>query len=332
MDKKLFTLTSSPHLKTAEDTRSIMLDVIIALTPALVVSGLYFGYRAFLITIVCVASCIVGEYFSRKIMKRSTTIGDLSAVVTGVLLAFNLPVTVPLWIPVVGGLFAMIIVKQLFGGLGQNFMNPALAARVFLMMSWTSIMTTWANPVSDWGKSLTMADAVTSATPLMTLKSGAQPNVSVFELLLGSRGGSLGETCALLLIVGGIYLVIRKVILPHTPLAFIGTVALLTYLFPQSGMDRMSFMLTEIFSGGLMLGAIFMATDYATTPVTPVGKIIFGVGCGLLTVLIRYFGGYPEGVSFSIILMNIMTGFIDQWTRPRIFGGGAKLGKAKKTV
>jgi electron transport complex protein RnfD len=247
------------------------------------------------------------------------------------LLAFNLPVTAPWWIPVIGGMFAMIVVKQLFGGLGQNFMNPALAARVFLMMSWTSIMTNWAVPVSDWGKKLTMADAVTSATPLMTLKSGAQPDVSILELLLGSRGGCLGETSALLLIAGGIYLMVRKVILPHTPLAFIGTVAILTYLFPQGGMDNMNYMLTEILSGGLMLGAIFMATDYSTTPVTKNGKIIFGIGCGLLTVLIRYFGGYPEGVSFSIILMNIMTGFIDQWTKPRIFGGGAKLGKAKRT-
>jgi len=298
-----------------------MLDVIIALLPALIASGYFFGFRAFILILISVVSCMVFEYLARKALKKDNTIGDLSAVVTGILLAFNLPATAPWWVPIIGSFIAIVVAKQLFGGLGKNFMNPALIGRIFLMASFADIMTNWSKTTLSWAGDVT-ADAVSAATPLASLKSGKLPNESTFMLLLGDRAGCLGETSALLLIAGGLYLLLRRVITWQTPVAYIGTVAILTFL-TAGDLDRFQFMMAHLLSGGLLLGAFFMATDYATTPVTGKGRFIFGVGCGLLTVLIRYFGGYPEGVSFSIVLMNLMTWFIDKYTRPRAYGGGA---------
>jgi electron transport complex protein RnfD len=245
-------------------------------------------------------------------MKKPVTVNDFSAVVTGVLLAFNMPSTVSFWIPIVGGVFAIAIVKQLFGGLGHNFMNPALAARAMLLASWPVQMTNWVT---------TGADAVSTATPLAVLKGTAESAAAMpdmMSLFVGNVGGCIGETSALLLIIGGVYLIIRKVISPVIPLVYIGTVAVLTLLF--GGFDFL-YMLQSLFAGGLMLGAFFMATDYSTSPVTPKGKIIFAIGCGLVTTIIRLYGGYPEGVSYSILLMNIAAPLIDKFTRPKIFGG-----------
>ena len=297
-------LSSSPHIKAEDGTKSVMLDVIIALLPALFVSIYYFGWRSLCVVIVSVAACTFFEWAYRRLLKKSSSLGDLSAVVTGILLAFCLPVTVPYWVVVIGGFFAIVIVKQLFGGLGKNFINPALAARAFLL-SWPVIMTTWAAPgaaVSIFGSN---ADVVTCATPLSFLHSGTLPSESLMQLFVGNCGGSLGETCAAALLLGGIYLLIRRVISPRIPVAFIGTVAVLTFIFPQNGADRLTWMLCQLLSGGLMLGAIFMATDYVTTPVTKKGQWLFGVGCGLITVFIRYFGSYAEGVSYSILIMNV---------------------------
>ncbi|MDP4152133.1 MAG: RnfABCDGE type electron transport complex subunit D [Bacillota bacterium] len=322
--EKLLTVTSSPHIRSEENTHSIMTDVIIALMPPLVAAMYFFGYRALLHTLVGVVSCILFEYITRRIMKRNNTIGDLSAVVTGILLAYNMSVSAPLWMTVIGSFIAIVVAKQLFGGLGQNFMNPALTGRIFLAASFTGAMTTWAHPVFLWTANLG-ADAVTTATPLVSLKAHTLPDTSLFMMLLGGTGGCIGETSALLLVAGGIYLMMRRVITWHTPVSYIGTVAIITFL-SSGGLNRGQFMLSELLSGGLMLGAFFMATDYATTPVTGKGRIIFGIGCGLLTVLIRYYGGYPEGVSYAIVLMNLLTWFIDKYTKPKAFGRGVKLG------
>ncbi|NCC68811.1 MAG: RnfABCDGE type electron transport complex subunit D, partial [Clostridia bacterium] len=287
----------SPHIKDKTNTSSIMRDVLIALAPALIASVLIFGMRALLVTAVCVAFSVGGEWAFEKIVKKSNTIGDLSAAVTGVLLAFNLPVGIPFWQAAFGSLVAIIVVKQLFGGIGQNFANPAITARIVMVLAFSSTMTTWVIPGA--------ADAVSSATPLVILKGaeggGTLPAIS--DMLLGIRGGCLGETSAIALAIGGIYLLLRRVISWHTPVAFIGTVFVLTLLLGQQPVY-------QLLSGGLLLGAIFMATDYATTPSTDWGRIIFGVGCGLITVLIRVWGNYPEGVSFSILLMNIVTPYI----------------------
>lgn len=321
-----FLVTSSPHFNSGENTRSIMLDVVFALLPALVLSGYLFGFRSLTLIAISVASCVAFEYLYRRLMKKTQTVSDLSAVVTGIMLAFNLPVGVPLWIPIVGSFFAIIIVKQLFGGIGCNFVNPALAARVFLF-SWPTMMTTWAKPVlsvTEWIN----VDSVTGATPLASLKKGALPTETILDLLFGFRGGCLGETSALLLIAGGLYLLSRRVIHWQIPTAYLATVALLTFLFPQGNIGRMDFMLYELLSGGLIFGAFFMATDYTTSPMTRKGGLVFGIGCGLLTVFIRTFGAYPEGVSFSILVMNLLVPFIDKATRPRKFGtkGGMSLG------
>lgn len=295
-------------------------DVLIALLPALIMSVYLFGFMSLVIVLVSVAACVLFEYLGCIVFKRKQTLLDLSAVVTGVLLAFNLPPTVPVWMPIVGAFFAIFIVKQIFGGLGSNFVNPALAARVFLL-SWPQDMTNYTYPIYNPLGNI-QVDAMSAATPLSFLKNGKLPDQSFFELLLGNRGGVIGETCAIVLLAGGAYLLIRKVITWHIPVAFIGTVALLTFIFPQA-MPRLDFMIYEILSGGLILGAVFMATDYVTSPVTPSGKIIFGVGCGALTVFIRYFGGYPEGVSFAILIMNTLAFTIDKLTKRKKFGGGA---------
>lgn len=315
-------VTSSPHIKAADDTRSLMADVCLALLPALVVSVLTFGPRALVLTVATVISCVFFEWLYNKLLHQPCTIGDLSAVVTGMLLAFNIPVAAPIWMPVIGGAFSVIVVKMLFGGIGKNFMNPALAGRAFMMASWPAFMTVWTRPGAElplFGN-VTVTDAISTATPLASLKGGALPEADALHLFLGQTGGVIGETSALALLIGGAYLVYRKVITINIPAAYILTVAVLTFLFPMGGQERFAWMLSQVLSGGLMLGAIFMATDYVTSPVTPNGQIIFGIGCGLLTVFIRYFGGLPEGVSYSILLMNTLVWFIDKKTHPRKFG------------
>lgn len=320
-------VTSSPHIKSDEDTRSVMFDVIIALLPALAVAFYTFGARALVITCAAVIACVLGEYLYCRAVGREPTIGDCSAVVTGLLLAYNVPVTAPIWMPVLGGLFAIIIVKMLFGGIGKNFINPAIGGRAFMMACWPALMTAFVNPHTSMSPIGSTADVVTSATPLAALKTGTLADVTLLDMLLGQTGGVIGETCALALIAGGIYLLVRKVITINIPAAYILTVAVLTFLFPMGGQPRLEWMLSQVLSGGLMLGAIFMATAYATSPVTPKGQVIFGVGCGLLTVFIRYFGGLPEGVSYSIMIMNALVWAIDAYTHPRKFGYPAKAAK-----
>ncbi|MDO4830235.1 MAG: RnfABCDGE type electron transport complex subunit D [Clostridia bacterium] len=304
--KKLI-MTVSPHFFSKTTTQRIMLDVIIALFPAVIASVINFGLRSLLVIGVCVAVCVLSEWIFEKICKKESTISDLSAVVTGILLAFNLPVSIPLWQAVVGCLVAIVIVKQLFGGIGQNFANPAIAARIVMLTAFSGSMTTWTFP-----------DAVTGATPLALISKGELGSLpSYIDMFLGHHGGCLGETCILALLLGGIYLLFRRVISWHTPVAFIGTVAVMSLL---CGYD----VLYQLMGGGLVLGAFFMATDYATTPATKWGKIIFGVGCGLITVLIRFWGNFPEGVSFSILLMNILTPYISKLTRQKPLTGGCR--------
>ena len=312
------TVSSSPHVHGPNRTGRLMLDVILALLPALVGAVVSFGPRVLLVCGLSVAACVFFEWGYRKVMKLDNTVRDLSAVVTGLLLAFVCPVTIPYWTILVGDFFAIIIVKQLFGGIGKNFMNPALAARAFLF-SWPVIMTTWVQP-GDWAPLFgSSADAVTSATPLASLHQSALPAESLMSLFLGKTGGCLGETSALLLLLGGLYLVLRRVIRLRIPLTYLGTVALLTLLFPR-GNDPLLWMGRHLLSGGLMLGAFFMATDYVTSPVTGWGQILYGVGCGCITVLIRYFGSYPEGVSYAILMMNACVVLLDKVGRPRRFG------------
>lgn len=302
----------SPHFFGKRTTQNIMLDVIIALIPALIASVIIFGWRSLLITGVCTACCILSEYVFRKISKKDNTISDLSAVVTGLLLAFNLPVTIPIWQAIIGSVTAIIVVKQLFGGIGQNFANPAVTARIIMLIAFSGNMTNWTFPQNS-------VDALSGATPLAAASQGLSSNVNYMTLFLGNHGGCLGETCALAIILGGIYLLIRKVITWHIPVAFISTVAAMSFL---CGKDT----LYQILSGGLLLAAFFMATDYSTSPSTPWGKIIFGIGCGLITILIRFWGSLPEGVSYSILLMNILTPYISKLTRQKPLGaaGGAK--------
>ena len=306
MEDKLM-VTSSPHLQDKASTSSIMLDVCIALLPALIWSEILFGVRALLVTGVSVAGCILFEYLFNVVTKRRQTVSDLSCIVTGILLAFCLPVSIPLWMVLIGDFVAIVIVKGMFGGIGQNFVNPALTARIVLMLSFPVAMTTWTAPAG--------ADATASATVLDMLKNGSTEAMpSLWQMFIGYQSGSLGETCAAALLLGGIYLVARKVILPHIPLAYIGTVAICSLI---GGYDP----LVQILSGGLMLGAIFMATDYTTSAITPWGKIVFGIGCGLFTCLIRFFAASVEGVSYAILLMNILCPFVDRLTRSRPFGG-----------
>jgi electron transport complex protein RnfD len=316
----LLTVSPSPHIKSADSTRLVMLDVLVALTPALIWSVYIFGWRALMLTVISVASCVLFELWYQLIMHRPVTAGDLSAAVTGVLIAFNLPVTASLWVPVAGAFFAIILVKQLFGGIGKNIVNPALAARIFIFSSWTNEITTIPQPFEKFSPAAISVDAVASATPLATLRTGVVPELSLFDLLIGNHAGVLGEVSALLLIAGGLYLLVRRVITWHIPVAFFISVAIVTYFFPLTPLP-FQFMLYQLLSGGLMLGAIFMATDYSTAPMTSRGKLIYGAGCGLITVLIRYFGGYTEGVSFAIMIMNLMVWYLDSFTKPVKFGG-----------
>lgn len=300
------TVSSSPHIRSGMTTQKIMLNVIIALCPAIIASGIIFGLRAIFLILICVSTSLVWETLFNLITKRSNTISDLSAAVTGILLAFNLPPTLPFWMAAIGTFVAIVIVKCLFGGLGQNFANPAIVGRIVLMLSFTGAMTNWTLPIS-----LQTTDTVTSATPLV---SG---NASYLDLFLGKTGGCLGETCALALIIGGIYLIIRRIISPITPLFFLLTLEIFSIL---AGVDP----LYQILSGGVLLGAIFMATDYVTTPITMWGKVIFGIGCGIITCVIRFYASMAEGVSFSILIMNILTPYIDMITKAKPVGAMTK--------
>ena len=345
LNKKL-TVSSSPNIRTEDGTRSIMLDVVIALCFPLVMAIYFFGWRSLTLTLISVASCIAFEWLYRYLLKKPSTVHDLSAVVTGMLIAMNLPASAPMWIPVIGSFFAIVIVKQLYGGLGKNFMNPALAARAFLF-SWPGLISLWTKPLSGQMPLFSnvtresIPDMVASATPLAKMKFGILPSVasgeigsdavySIRDAFIGNVPGCLGEVSAIVILAAFVYLLVRKVITAHIPLAYILTVGVITFIFPRGGATGVEWMAYNLFSGGLMLGAVFMATDYATSPVTKTGKVVFGIGCGLLTVLIRYFGSYAEGVSYSNLIMNTCVWFIDKYTMPRRYGGESKWKKLLK--
>jgi len=308
MDNK-FLVSSSPHIRGPFSTRGIMADVLIALLPSLVVAVYFLGIRALFVTLLSVASCVFFEALWNKITNKPMTVGDLSAVVTGVLLAFNLPVSIPFYIPIIGAFIAIIMAKQFFGGIGQNFINPALAARAVLLASFPQLMTDF---------SLPGVDGVSSATPLALIRTGEELP-SITSLLIGNVGGSIGEISALALLIGLVYLLYRKVINIRIPAVYVGSVFVLTYVLGLISSVNVN-PLYEIMAGGLFLGAFFMATDYSTTPATPKGEIIFALGCGILTTVIRLFGGYPEGTSYAILIMNLTVPLIDKYTVPKPFG------------
>ena len=316
--------TSNPHIRGSETTRSIMLDVIIAMLPALAFACFNFGFRALTLTAVSVIGCMFFEWLYRKLMKKSQSIGDLSAVVTGMLLALTCPVHMPYWMILIGDFFAIILIKQLFGGIGKNFINPALGGRAMLVASYAGTMTSWVDPAGPKAGLISAgADIVTRGVALAMMKGGAYEELlstyKVSDMFLGQIPGAVGEVSAAALLIGGIYLIVRKVINWQIPVAYIGTVAVLSLLFPKAG-TGLEWMLYSIFGGGLFLGAFFMATDYATSPVTKKGQLVFGIGCGLFTVLIRYFGSYNEGVCYSIMVMNLLVPLIDKYTKPTRFG------------
>lgn len=323
-DKKLV-VSASPHIHSDASSRRIMLDVIIALIPALIASAAIFGPRALAVAATTIASAVLAEFLARKAMKRPNTIGDLSAVVTGLLLALNLPVSIPLWIAALGSVVAIIVVKQFFGGIGQNFVNPAIAARIILLVSFPTAMGSWTAPFA-WKT----ADAVSTATPLAALAADDAASLpSLYEMFIGARGGSMGETCAAALLLGGIYLLVRKVISPAIPFTYIGTVAVIALI---AGKGDFTYVAYQLMGGGLLLGSFFMATDYATSPINLKGKLIYGVGCGLLTAVIRLFGSLPEGVSYAILLMNIFVPLIERATTPKPFGTPKEEKKAKEAA
>lgn len=310
-----FIVSSSPHIRTADTTPRIMLDVLIALLPTSIAGCILFGWRALLVLAVCVASSVLSEYVFNIVTKKEQTIGDLSAVVTGLLLGLNLHAQAPIWQCVVGSVFAIIVVKCLFGGLGANFANPAITGRVFMLICFAGTIGGGANVLSDVKEG---AELVTSATPLGTLNQGTVDGLpSLLDMFLGRNGGAIGEVSAIALLIGFVYLVVRRVIHLETPLVFIGTVFLGALIITGSPLVA----LYHVLAGGVLLGAIFMATDYVTTPITRSGKMIFCVGAGIITVLIRFYGSYPEGVSFSILLMNILSPYIEKWTAPHALGG-----------
>lgn len=297
-------ISVSPHIRSARTTQNIMLDVIIALLPTTIAGVVIFGWSALAVVVACVAAAVLSEYLFNLIIKKEQTVGDLSAVVTGLLLALNLPANLPIWQGVVGSVFAIVIVKCFFGGIGCNVVNPAITARVFMLVAFGTM-----------AKAAFPVDAVSEATPLVELAEGK--TLSLMDLFLGNVGGSIGEVSALALLLGFVYLLVRKVITWHLPVIYIGTVFLLTLAVEGDPLVALAYIL----SGGLFIGAIFMATDYVTSPPTPAGKLIFGVGAGVITVLIRFWGNYPEGVSFAILLMNILNPYIEGWTRRKVFGG-----------
>ena len=308
--ERLLAVSSSPHIHAQQDTKAIMAWVLAALAPAGLAGIYFFGLRAAAVMAVCVASCKISEYVWQKLAKQTVTVGDLSAAVTGLLLAYNLPPSIPFWMAAVGSVFAIIVVKQFFGGIGCNIVNPALAGRAFMVSSWPVSMTSWT------------VDGVSGATPLAMIKEGSIADLpGIYDVFIGNIGGCIGETSAAALLIGFAILLYKGIINWHIPVVYIGTVAALT-----AALGRPAGPLYEVITGGLFLGAIFMATDYTTSPMTKKGQVIFAFGCGLLTTLIRVFGGYPEGVSYSILIMNLTVPLIDKFARPRIFGEVKKHG------
>ena len=319
------TISSSPHVHSPVTTRTLMRDVLIALIPALLCSVWVFGFRALTVTLVSAAAAYLFEKLYCKIMKQNDKTYDLSCLITGVLLAFVCPPTIPYWMIIVGDFFAIVLVKMLFGGIGKNIVNPALAGRAF-MFSWPVAMSTWVKPgFENAANVLNAADAVTAATPLAAMHQGTiDPSLgSLLDMFLGSIGGCIGETSAIALLIGFAYLLYRKVITARIPVAYMATVAVLAFLFPL-GNDRFMWTAAHLLSGGLLLGAIFMATDYVTSPLTKLGQVIYGIGCGVLTIMIRYFGGYNEGVSYAILIMNTCVVLLDRIGRPEKFGAPKK--------
>ena len=306
--QKNLAVSSSPHLRSGASTRRIMQEVCLALAPAGIAGIVLFGAHAAALIAASVITCVLSEFIYQKLAKEKTTIGDWSAVVTGLLLAYNLPAGAPIWLAVVGGVIAIVLVKQMFGGIGSNFMNPALTARAILFVSWSSLMSTY--PQTTFA-----VDATSSATPLALMGAGSVTDVNLWNLMIGNCSGVLGETCKLAIIAGGVYMLIRRIIDWRIPVTFIGTV-FLCYLLK----DGAEMAVYQVFAGGLMLGAFFMATDYATSPVTGIGKLIMGVGCGILLFVIRAYASYPEGCSFAILFMNVVTPLIDKFTMPKPFG------------
>ena len=309
MNEQLYNVSANPHVRDKASTHSIMLDVIIALLPATLFGFYNFGLPAVITTVISIATCVIAEYLWQRFMGKKITVRDMSAALTGLLLALNLPPEVPFWLPILGGLFAIIVVKQVFGGLGQNFMNPALGARCFLLLSFTGRMTAFTY------------DAVTTATPLANLKAGQA--VNIMDMFIGKTAGTIGETSAIALLIGGAYLVFKKVISPRIPVVYVATLAIFVLLFGGHGFD-VNFLAAHIFGGGLLLGAIFMATDYVTSPITPNGQIIFGIILGVLTGVFRIFGPSAEGVSYAIIISNLLVPLIEKATLPKAFGKGGK--------
>ncbi|MDD5926565.1 MAG: RnfABCDGE type electron transport complex subunit D [Firmicutes bacterium] len=322
MDKKTYSnlvVSSAPHLVTNMDTTRIMLMVLIGLAPSFLVSIYVFGARVITLTLVCIAASIFFEWAWNKLMHKTQTVGDLSAAVTGTLIAFNVPSGLPYWIAIVGCFVAIIVVKQLFGGMGKNIVNPAITARIVLFISFATEMTTWPLPKMA-------ADATSTATPLGVLAEGGAELPSNMQMFLGFIGGSMGEVSAIALLIGGLFLIWKKIISPIIPCCFIGTVfvfALIYYAATGEG-DALEMAVFHILAGGVMLGAFFMATDYVTSPLLPMGKVIFGIGCGLITMIIRLWGQYPEGVSFSILIMNCLTPLIENFCQKRLYGGAKK--------
>ena len=316
-ERIVFDVAFQPQVRTDRDTRSLMLDVIIALLPVLVVGVWQFGTHPLLVVACSIAACVFFEWGYRKLLHKEQSIGDLSAVVTGLLLGLSMPSTTPAWVPVVGAFFAIVVVKQLYGGIGKNFLNPALAGRAFLLSSYSILMSTWAVPKSLQGT----VDGVTMATPLSYLYGdAAMPKYFSFQsLFLGNTPGSVGEVSTLILIAACIYLIVRKVISWRIPVSFVGTVFVLTLLFGRNG-DHFDFALYNVLSGALLLVAVFMATDYSTSPVTIGGQLLYGFGCGAITVLIRYLGGFPEGTTYAVLIMNLCTWAIDKGFHRRQFG------------
>lgn len=311
MNQAELRVSMAPHIYAKDNTRDLMQDVIIALLPTLVFASYFFGLRALVVTVTSVLACVLVELFWQRANKLPVTVSDCSAIVTGLLLAYNLPVTIPLWTVVVGAVFAMLVCKHFYGGLGHNFINPAMGARVFLQGCWPGLMTSFVEPTQK------LVDTVTSATPLQLLKDGTP--VEIFDLFIGNTTGCIGEVSSLALLIGGIYLLVRRVIDWYTPVAFLGTVALFALLFGGP-----SAILYHLFAGGLMLGALFMATDYVTSPVTPLGKLLMGFGCGVITALFRFCSNATEGVSYAVLLMNLATPLIDKYITKRRFGGEVK--------
>ena len=321
MDKKTYSnliVSSSPHIVSNTDTTRIMAMVLLALAPAFLVSIYVFGFRVVPLTLICIVASVFFEWAWNKLMKRRQTVGDLSAAVTGTLIAFNVPSGLPFWMAVVGCFVAIVIVKQLFGGIGKNVANPAIVGRIVLLLSFATEMTTWPAPRMA-------VDATSTATPLGILKEGAGELPSNMEMFLGFIGGSVGEVSSIALLIGGLFLIWKKVINPIIPACFIGTVFVFAFIYyTATGGDALDMAVFHVLAGGVMLGAFFMATDYVTSPLLPAGKVVFGIGCGLMTMIIRIWGQYPEGVSFAILFMNCLTPLINNFFQKRMYGGAKK--------